>query len=134
MRLTLAQTHANLLSTAPRSTDFIESTYEYQTVDVVKEGDKLDFAAGKGDDPDVAALTFVMDSEKFPFYQGEVYHQFHDGFKFGEDYPSSYNGLAKKLLASGTVKDQGCPNGMLGVGCASHACTVPVPQQLAYTP
>lgn len=82
----------------------------------IKEGDKLDFASGKGDDPDAVAVAFVMDSEKFPFYQGEVYHQFHDGFNWGEDYPNSYNGLAKKLLASGTVKDSGCPNGMLGVG------------------
>jgi hypothetical protein len=28
-----------------------------------------------------------MDSNKFPFYQGEVYHQYHDGFFPGEDYP-----------------------------------------------
>ena len=52
-----------------------------------KNGDKLDFASGKGDDPDARAVAFVMDSNAFPFYQAEPYHQFHDGFAWGEDYP-----------------------------------------------
>ena len=81
-------------------------------------GDKLDFAMGKGDDPDALATAFVMDSTAFPFYQGEVYHQFHDGFNWGEDYPQSYNGLTAKLYKAGAVADQGCPNGMLGIGIA----------------
>ena len=81
-------------------------------------GDKLDFAVGKGDDADVRALAFVMDSAKFPFYAAEPYHQFHDGFAWGEDYPNSYNNLAKAFVKSGGVKDTGCPNGMLGVGIA----------------
>ena len=59
-----------------------------------------------------------MDSEKFPFFQGEPYHQFHDGFAQGEDYPNSYNGLANKLFKAGTIKDGGCPNGLMGIGIA----------------
>ena len=43
----------------------------------IATGDKLDFAAGKGDDPDARAVAFVMDSTAFPFYQAEPYHQFH---------------------------------------------------------
>lgn len=40
--------------------------------------------------------------------------QFHDGFKFGEDYPKSYNSLAAKY---GKREDFGtCPNGMVGIG------------------
>jgi peptide methionine sulfoxide reductase MsrA len=81
-------------------------------------GDKLDFAFGKGDDPDARAVTFVMDTAAYPFYQAEVYHQFHDGFKFDENYPSSYNDLGRRLLKAGRVVDQGCPNGMLGIGVA----------------
>ena len=83
-----------------------------------KNGDKLDFASGKGDDPDARAVAFVMDSTAFPFYQGEPYHQFHDGFAWGEDYPNSYNSLAKAQIKAKVVQDTGCPNGMLGVGIA----------------
>jgi len=80
----------------------------------IRQGDKLDFATGKGDDGDIRATAFVMDSTAFPFFNGEPYHQFHDGFNWGEDYPNSYNGLAKELVREGS----GCPNGMLGVGIA----------------
>jgi len=84
----------------------------------ISAGDKLDFASGKGDDPDARALSFVMDSNEFPFYVAEPYHQFHDGFNWGEDYPASYNRLANELLKGGFYKDSGCPNGLLGVGIA----------------
>ena len=59
-----------------------------------------------------------MDTEKHPFYLGEVYHQFHDGFAWGEDYPASYNSLAGKLVKAGVLEDKGCPNGMMGIGIA----------------
>jgi peptide methionine sulfoxide reductase MsrA len=79
-------------------------------------GDKLDFIVGKGTDPDARAMAFIMDSTKFPFYQGEVYHQFHDGFKLDENYPNSYNRLTPQLVKEGRIVDQGCPNGMVGLG------------------
>lgn len=53
-----------------------------------------------------------MDTADFPSFEAEGYHQFHDGFNFGEDYPSSYNGLAGALKAGA----KGCPNGALGLG------------------
>jgi len=81
-------------------------------------GDKLDFAIGKGSDNDVPSTAFVMDSTKFPFYQAEPYHQFHDGFNWNENYPDSYNGLTSKLLREKVVKDQGCPAGFVGIGVA----------------
>lgn len=81
-------------------------------------GDKLDLSRGKGDDGDARASSWVMDSDKFPFHAAEPYHQFHDGFKPGENYPDSYNTLAKKQLAAGRYKDSGCPSGMLGLGVA----------------
>jgi peptide methionine sulfoxide reductase MsrA len=78
-------------------------------------GDQLDFAVGKGSDADSPKLVWIMDSDKFPFYVAEKYHQFHDGFAFGENYPNSYNSLSEKYAAKG--EDFGtCPNGMMGVG------------------
>lgn len=83
-----------------------------------KQGDKLDFAIGKGDDKDVKATVFVMDTSEFPFFIGEPYHQFHDGFAWGEDYPDAYNSLGANYLKSGGLKASACPNGMLGIGIA----------------
>ena len=79
-------------------------------------GDKLDFAKGKGNDPDARALAFIMDSNEYPFYVAEQYHQFHDGFNFGENYPNSYNGLASKLAKENVLGKNNCPNGLLGIG------------------
>jgi hypothetical protein len=88
-----------------------------QLIDTSKaNGDKLDFARGKGDDPDVRALCFVMDSRDYPFYVAEQYHQFHDGFNWGENYPNSYNSLASVLAKVDVLGKSDCPNGLLGVG------------------
>merc|ERR1740139_1039808 len=93
-----------------------KSDYAKVLVDAsIATGDKLDFAFGKGDDPDARKTSFVMDSANFPFYVAEQYHQFHDGFNIGENYPGTYNGLA------GVYKEKGedfgsCPNGSLGLG------------------
>lgn len=96
-----------------------DSVYAKQLVQAsIESGDKLDFSKGKGDDPDARAVSFLMDTNAFPFFQAEPYHQFHDGFAWGEDYPASYNRLSGSLLKAGAIKDLGCPNGMLGVGIA----------------
>ena len=79
-------------------------------------GDRLDFAVGKGNDRDARAVVFIMDTERFPFYVAEQYHQFHDGFNFGENYPAKYNNLASKLAQAGTLGTSPCPNGALGLG------------------
>ena len=59
-----------------------------------------------------------MDSSKYPFYMAEGYHQFHDGFAWGEDYPNEYNALARVQAKAGLIADKGCPNGMIGIGIA----------------
>jgi peptide methionine sulfoxide reductase MsrA len=95
----------------------VDGSFTKQLIDAsIKTGDKLNFARGKGDDADQRALVWVMDSNKFPFYVAEQYHQFHDGFNFGENYPNSYNGLANKLNKEGTLGKSDCPNGLIGVG------------------
>ena len=45
-----------------------------------------------------------MDSDKFPAFRAENYHQFHDGFARGENYPDAYNSLRDGLL-----EDTACP-------------------------
>jgi len=78
-------------------------------------GDQLDFAKGRGSDDDIARLVWIMDTDEFPPYKAEQYHQFHDGFNLGENYPSAYNGLAAKFASRG--EDFGsCPNGLVGIG------------------
>lgn len=88
--------------------------YLQQMIDTSKaNGDKLAFAKGSGDDPDRRALVFVMDTAEFPFFMGENYHQFHDGFAMGENYPDSYNNIARQLAKSQTLGTSQCPNGMI---------------------
>jgi len=73
-----------------------------QLVDASKEtGDQLDFAVGKGTDKDIARVVWIMDSKTYPSYVAEQYHQFHDGFNFGENYPGSYNDLGGKFSKTG---------------------------------
>ena len=72
----------------------------------------LQLQAGVGDDSDTLGKrkVWVMDSEMFPFYQAEVYHQYHDGFFPGENYPNSYNILQTKFAQAGVLKTTGCPD------------------------
>lgn len=78
-----------------------------------ENGDKLAFAEGLGDDPDRRALVFVMDSDAYPSFVAEQYHQFHDGFAMGEGYPQTYNDIAVKLAKADKLGESACPNGML---------------------
>lgn len=91
-----------------------DNVYLEQLVEASKEnGDKLAFAEGVGDDPDRRALVFVMNTERYPSYVAEQYHQFHDGFALGEGYPQTYNDIARKLAKGGKLGESACPNGML---------------------
>jgi peptide methionine sulfoxide reductase MsrA len=81
----------------------------------IATGDKLDFAVGKGDDKDLRKVSFIMDTATYPFFVGEQYHQFHDGFNLNENYPGSYNNLAGTFAKAGESFGS-CPNGSLGLG------------------
>jgi len=72
-------------------------------------GSKLTFQKGNGSDADLPAIVHVMDIKRFPFFLGEPYHQFHDGFAPGEDYPDSYASMREWYLAQGRIQDTGCP-------------------------
>ena len=77
-----------------------------------KSGKKLKLVDGRGDDKDTLGkgIVYVMDSSKFPFYPGEIYHQFHDGFMPGEQYPQTYNDLARLSFAQKRIALTGCPD------------------------
>lgn len=67
---------------------------------------------GNGNDPDTLGkrLIWVYDTNDFRFYPAEVYHQFHDGFFPGEDYPRAYNDLAGTYFRAGRLASTGCPD------------------------
>ena len=66
---------------------------------------------GMGNDPDTLGkkLVYVYDSNKFPFYQAEVYHQFHDDFQ-SPAYGKAYNNLANIAFDDGRIRGTGCPD------------------------
>merc|ERR1712176_500814 len=67
--------------------------------------------AGKGNDPDTLGkqLVYVYDSNAFPFYQAEVYHQYHDDFQ-SPPYGKTYNKLGRQAFDDGRLKVTGCPD------------------------
>jgi len=72
----------------------------------------ISLKAGRGDDPDTLfqRTVWVMDSAAFPFRQAELYHQFHDGFMPGEQYPESYNQQVQGAYKRGELRTTGCPD------------------------
>lgn len=90
--------------------------YLQRLISASKEnGDKLAFTFGKGSDDDQRGLVYIMDSSEdgYPFFVAEAYHQFHDGFAPGENYPSEYNDIAKTLSNVGRLSDSMCPKSRL---------------------
>merc|ERR1711976_1153389 len=66
---------------------------------------------GKGNDPDTLGTkqVFVYDTAKFPFYQAEIYHQFHNDFQ-SPAYGKKYNDLQKLAFDDGRLQITGCPD------------------------
>jgi len=64
---------------------------------------------GKGNEEDTLnALTiYVYDTAHFPFYAGELYHQYHNDM--GEDYGKDYKALRDVAQARGTLALSKCP-------------------------
>jgi peptide methionine sulfoxide reductase MsrA len=71
----------------------------------------MQLARGRGDEPDTLGnkLVLVYDSNKFPFYAGELYHQFHNDF-MGPAYGQAYNSLLSSQYKSGLLASTGCPD------------------------
>ena len=50
----------------------------------------------------------LQDSDKLPFHQAEVYHQFHNGI--GKPFPSWYTkDLKSAVQDAGRISSTGCP-------------------------
>eukprot|EP00808_Paulinella_micropora_P018829 g31912.t1 len=65
--------------------------------------------AGKGFDPDVFNTVWILDSEKFPFWRAEQYHQYHSNY-FGPAYPKYYlYDYWQKKMDLGHIPPTGCP-------------------------
>jgi len=82
----------------------------YPALAAAAERKGLKLVDGKGNEPDTLGkkIIYVMDSDKFPFYTGEVYHQFHNDMI--EKYPKEYNNLMPKLYQAGKLEPTGCPD------------------------
>jgi len=80
----------------------------FKAVEAANAG-RMELVAGKGNDADTVGSkkVWVYDSNKYPFHQGEVYHQFHDDMV--ERYSKGYHQLKETLLASGKIKKVDCP-------------------------
>mmetsp|Transcript_27443 Transcript_27443/g.31729 ORF Transcript_27443/g.31729 Transcript_27443/m.31729 type:complete len:87 (-) Transcript_27443:1328-1588(-) len=83
----------------------------YQEVEAAANAKGMKLAPGQGNDPDTLGkkLVYVMDSNVFPFYQAEVYHQYHNDFQ-SAPYGREYNGLADVAFDAGRMKSTGCPD------------------------
>ena len=83
----------------------------YPQVEAAAAAKGMTLALGKGNDPDTLGkkLVFVYDTAKFPFYQAEVYHQFHDDFQ-SRAYGKEYNKLANLAFEDNRLKVTGCPD------------------------
>jgi hypothetical protein len=84
---------------------------EYPAVEAAATKAGFTLEAGQGDDPDTLGrrLVYVMDTAQFPFYQAEVYHQYHDDFQ-SPPYGKAYNKLADLAFDEGRIKMTGCPD------------------------
>ena len=87
------------------------SNDSYSKVNAAAQAKGMSLQIGKGNDPDTLGTksVFVYDSNKFPFYQAEVYHQYHDDFQ-SPAYGKAYNALGMKAFDEGRIKSTGCPD------------------------
>ena len=66
---------------------------------------------GAGSEEDLLNTVWVMDSNTFPFFQGELYHQYHSNF-FGAGYGNKYLKQDRNAaLNAGVIMKTGCPEG-----------------------
>ena len=63
---------------------------------------------GRASEGDELNTIWVIDSNEFPFYQAEIYHQFHNGL--GKRFPTEYTKeLKEAAVSTKLIKETGCP-------------------------
>ena len=83
----------------------------YPEVEAAATAAGFTLVQGKGNDPDTFGkqIVYVYDTATYPFYQAEVYHQYHNDFQ-SPAYGKAYNKLADLALDEGRIKVTGCPD------------------------
>jgi len=77
-----------------------------------QDPNKKRLVPGRGGDPDTyrKGIVYYYDTNEFPFYQAEKYHQFHNDFK-GPPYGQDYNQLVDlEFNNGGRIMKTGCPD------------------------
>lgn len=80
----------------------------FKEVEAANAG-RMQLLRGQGNDADTVGTkkVWIYDSNRFPFMQGEIYHQFHDDMM--ERYSEKYHSVKNMLLEKGTIKKVDCP-------------------------
>jgi len=80
----------------------------FKQIEAANKG-RLQLLRGEGNDADTVGTkkVWIYDSNKFPFHQGEVYHQFHDDMR--DRYSEDYHKLKDVLLSGGKLQKVTCP-------------------------
>jgi peptide methionine sulfoxide reductase MsrA len=88
-----------------------EASPLFASIKQVAAQSPMKLVGGSGDEDDTlgARSVLVYDSEAFPFYPAELYHQFHNDFQ-GPRYGKSYNDLLPTLYKAGKLETVGCPD------------------------
>lgn len=83
----------------------------YPEVEAAAKAAGFKLVPGVGNDPDTFGkqIVYVYDTAQYPFYQAEVYHQYHNDFQ-SPAYGKAYNNLANLALEEGRIKGTGCPD------------------------
>ncbi|GKY90614.1 hypothetical protein MPSEU_000035000 [Mayamaea pseudoterrestris] len=83
----------------------------YPKMEAIAKEAGFKLVPGKGNDPDTfrKQTVYVYDTAKFPFYQAEIYHQYHNDFQ-DKPYGQAYNQLADLALEEGRLHTTGCPD------------------------
>jgi peptide methionine sulfoxide reductase MsrA len=77
-------------------------------IEAAQGATKFEMKVGEGSDPDTlgVALVWLYDAKKYPFFQGEIYHQFHDDMV--EKYTAEYHSLKGDFIDAGKLAPTGC--------------------------
>ena len=82
----------------------------YESIAEAASASPMRLVAGKGDEGDTLGdrTIYVYDSQTFPFYLAELYHQFHDDM--GQKYGTKYNNNLQTLYQAKRIGTTGCPD------------------------
>jgi len=88
-----------------------EASPLYAAIKRAADASPMKLVPGRGDEDDTigARSVLVYDSDEFPFYPAELYHQFHNDF-MGPPYGRDYNNLLPTLYREGKLAAVGCPD------------------------